>query len=101
MDQPMESDPIDELLKQLEQHQGTDEVDGGRVSFQSIIRRVGQVINIASKAISHLLSIIKPCLGKDLETRTIILEGISKNLVTLSELIINLAEQNERQAVQA
>lgn len=97
----MESDPLDNLLEQLQQFQSIDEVDGKIASIQSIIRRVGQVINIASKVISHLLNVVKPCLGKDLETRTVILEGISRNLVTLSELIITLSEQNERQAIRS
>lgn len=96
----MESASLEDLLEELQQVQGIDEVDGTTTSLQSIIRRVGQIINIASKALSHLLNIVKPCLGKDLENRTIILEGISQNLVKLSELIIKLSEHHERQRIQ-
>lgn len=84
----MDSDsPIDELLQQLTR---VDEVDGPP-SIKSLIRRVGSLISIASRAISYLLKCIKPCVEKDFEARASVLEEISRNLVSLSDLIITLS----------
>lgn len=94
----MAINPIEAILKDLQKIESFDEVDGS-YSTKSIVKRVGRVIVIVSRAIAHLLTILKPCLGTNSEAHTTILEEISKNLGILSQLIVDLTEQDEQRSI--